>query len=179
MPAQPSILNFFRAFRGHWFEAMSGAFSVPFAALAAFTEGYAQIIFVVLAASAGGFAAYRLWSFERQKVCDLKEQIRPRLKFERLIGSVDPASYDIELRNDGSEHLSNCLVRVEDLDITDGKAIKPKPQIVLRTKGQETRDHTGSFNLRPGERKALRLVYQSSGPNGFIALPHEDGSEFH
>jgi hypothetical protein len=74
---QPSIRGFVAAFRGEWFAAMSGGFSVPFVFLAAFVDNkYGQLILLSLAFSGAWFAAYRLWKAEREKVIsyDCKKQ---------------------------------------------------------------------------------------------------------
>jgi hypothetical protein len=86
---EPSFRSFIAAFRGHWLEAMSGAFSVPFAAAgvwasAAGANGYATASFVALAILGAWFAAYRLWSVERNKVAELdvgarREAVRLRI----------------------------------------------------------------------------------------------------
>ena len=67
MQAPPSLRNFISAFHGHWFEAMSGGVSVPFAILAVLLDNaYAKVILGLLAATAAGFAAYQAWAWEEK-----------------------------------------------------------------------------------------------------------------
>jgi hypothetical protein len=78
MPPKASPWSFVLAFRRHWFAAMGGGFSVPFTALAVFSNSkYAQGIFASLAFSATWFAAYRVWTVEREKVIDLEAKLGP------------------------------------------------------------------------------------------------------
>ena len=71
-----SIKDFLLAFRGQWFAAMSGGFSVPFTALAVFLDSkYQQIIFGCLAFAAVWYAAYTIWKIEREKVVSLEGEI--------------------------------------------------------------------------------------------------------
>jgi hypothetical protein len=77
---KPTLWNFIRAFREHWFAAISGCASVPFTALAAFLDAtWAQLLFAGLALTGAGFAAYRVWKPERQRVCDLEARLTPRI----------------------------------------------------------------------------------------------------
>src|SRR5882757_5744663 len=73
MDSQTSIRSFALAFRGQWFAAMSGGFSVPFTALAVFLDNkYQQIIFGCLAFAAVWYAVYTIWKIEREKVISLQ-----------------------------------------------------------------------------------------------------------
>jgi hypothetical protein len=70
------ILAFARALQTNWFAAMSGGFSVPFASLAVFSgDKYQQVIWGLLAFSSIGFASYRLFASEHQKVLNLQERL--------------------------------------------------------------------------------------------------------
>jgi hypothetical protein len=81
MDEKPSLWSFARAFREHWFAAMSGGFSVPFTALAVFLDNkYAQAIFGALAFLGAWFAAYTAWRSERQKRLALEEQLARRAR---------------------------------------------------------------------------------------------------
>jgi hypothetical protein len=72
--------SFAAAFREHWFAAMSGGASVPFAVLAAYLDNAsAKTLFVLAAATCSGFAAYRVWKPEREKVIELEERLAPKL----------------------------------------------------------------------------------------------------
>lgn len=76
-----NVRAFASAFRTHWFAAMSGGFSVPFTALSVIVDNkWTQFIFAFLAFSAVWVAAYRIWKPERERVLDLEERARPRLK---------------------------------------------------------------------------------------------------
>ncbi len=98
----PTIRNFLFAFRGHWFDAMSGAASVPFSAAAAFSaQTYQQIIFAVMAFACVWFAAYRIWAVEREKVIALDKEWQreaARLRSAELI------TEGVGLRNEALDH---------------------------------------------------------------------------
>jgi hypothetical protein len=65
---EPSIWAFIAAFRGHWFAAMSGGFSVPFAFASALAgDKYVQSVLLVLAFCGAWVAAYRIWKVERER----------------------------------------------------------------------------------------------------------------
>jgi hypothetical protein len=69
MGDRPAFFEFVRAFRAHWFAAMSGGLSVPFAGLAVWVDSkYAQAIFAALAFAAVWFAAFQVWNAEHKKV---------------------------------------------------------------------------------------------------------------
>ncbi len=75
------ILKFALAFRDHWFAAMSGSFSVPFAFAAVWFDNiYAKIIFGGLAFGGAWSAAYRIWKSEREKVIKLEDAFTERDK---------------------------------------------------------------------------------------------------
>lgn len=80
------VRAFFAAFRGEWFAVMSGAFSVPFAALGAFVEGEAKAIFIALAFLGSWYAAFRIFSSEHAKaqglevkILELESHLKPKL----------------------------------------------------------------------------------------------------
>src|ERR1041384_4146349 len=89
---EPTFRNFIAAFRNHWLEAMSGAFSVPFAVLAWRTDDVLQkTIFGAMAATAFIFASYRVWAFERQarnaaelRIAELESQYPHSLRLETV-----------------------------------------------------------------------------------------------
>ncbi|PYX16847.1 MAG: hypothetical protein DMG84_05980 [Acidobacteria bacterium] len=67
-PPEPDIrlLTYLRAFFGDWLTGMSGPLSVPFAALAVWSQQREQkIIWGCLAAVAAMFGSYRVWRKER------------------------------------------------------------------------------------------------------------------
>lgn len=82
MDKPPSIWSFTLSFRKHLFAAMSGGFSIPFVAVAAWVDNiYAKVIFVALAFASAWFAAYMIWKGERGRVVELEEKLRPKLKW--------------------------------------------------------------------------------------------------
>jgi hypothetical protein len=182
MEKNSSPWAFILAFREQWFAAMSGGVSVPFAALAAFTDDkWAQIIFGVLAFTAVWFAAYRIWKVEHEKSLALSELMKPKLKFLKLNRDPKDSGFEIEIQNTGGEHLNNCLVKIENAAVTKGSAISSAHlPMTLLTRGQADRGDSGSFNLRPGEVKPISFIYQANMPSGWAALDYEGGSRiFH
>lgn len=86
MHGNPTFAAFLATFRRHWFAAMSGSFSVPFAAAAVYLENkYAQGVFAALAFSATWFAAYSVWRTERKKVIDLEGSVTELFEAEQTI----------------------------------------------------------------------------------------------
>ena len=113
MGKKSSIWGFVSAFREHWFAAMSGGFSVPFAFAAALADNkYIQIILLALAFSGAWFAAYQIWKAEHEKVLALEEKVRPKLKvsYDKSDLSCDG---EVEF-NDGTK--SRCVrLKVENI----------------------------------------------------------------
>jgi hypothetical protein len=172
-----SVGSFVGAFRKQWFAAMSGGLSVPFALLSVLLDSkWAQVIFGTLAFCGVWFAAYRMWKIEREENVAFKELVRPKIEFVGL-NRHDDTGFEIEIRNAGSEHLSNCLVKIENAEVTAGSAISSTHlPMTLITRGQQRRGDTGSFNLRPGEIKPLSFIYRANMPSGWPALDYEGGS---
>jgi hypothetical protein len=80
MDLHPNPFAFVCAFRKHLFAVMSGGASVPFVALAAYSESkWEQVSFVVLAVMSCWITAYQLWKIEREKVCSLQERLSPKI----------------------------------------------------------------------------------------------------
>jgi hypothetical protein len=78
---QPSsVTAFLKSFNGRWLAIMSGAFSVPFAALSAYNDSYVKIIFQALAFLSLFIAAYQLWKEERSERIALEERLTPKIK---------------------------------------------------------------------------------------------------
>jgi hypothetical protein len=104
--------SFALAFRPHWLAAMSGGFSVPFVALAAYLDsGYAKVIFAALAFCSAWFAAYTVWKFERAaawvlraRVTALEERLRPKIKIISVSDEYDPVNimqkFQLAIKND-------------------------------------------------------------------------------
>jgi hypothetical protein len=126
------------------------------------------------------FGQFRVWQTAIREIGALKEAMRPKLEFTKLIDvqALNPSGlqYDIEIKNAGSEPLDKCLVKVEKIDVTDGPALRDQLPVVLRTLGQIQGERKGSFNLRPGECKPVSLVFPSgNGQDRCITIGHESG----
>ncbi|MBB5046095.1 hypothetical protein HNR60_000837 [Rhodopseudomonas rhenobacensis] len=87
MTARPSALAFLKAFWADWGERMSGPASVPLMIAALFIpDRYVAIGTGVLGIACGIFAAYRVWSNERNRVLDL-EKIS-RVDLQRMLNGM-------------------------------------------------------------------------------------------
>lgn len=80
-----NLWAFTKAFREHWWAAMSGGFSIPFAAASAYfgavnQNRWAAVAFAALAFGAVWFAAYIIWRTEYERVLELRVKIAPRLE---------------------------------------------------------------------------------------------------
>jgi hypothetical protein len=85
---------FTKALRADWFAAMSGGFSVPFAAMGVFADPkYQPQIWWALAGLAFGFAAYRLWRAEFDKVVSLEKQLNGEQHFARDVNLSEAVAY--------------------------------------------------------------------------------------
>lgn len=81
MTARPSVLAFLKAFWADWGERMSGPASVPLMIAALFIPNRCVAIGTgVLGVACGIFAAYRVWSNERDRVLDLEKISRADLQ---------------------------------------------------------------------------------------------------
>jgi hypothetical protein len=75
-----SPMEFTRAFRFTWFDAMSGGASVPFMVLAAWLDSsWGKAICAALAFACGWLAAYRVWKREKENALGLEERLSPRI----------------------------------------------------------------------------------------------------
>jgi hypothetical protein len=89
---QPSFRNFIAAFRGHWLEAMSGSFSVPFAIGAVFVSSdAAKIVMLAMAFGGAWWAAYTVWAAERRarntadsRIAQLESEYPHSLRFAAI-----------------------------------------------------------------------------------------------
>jgi hypothetical protein len=78
--------DFFLAFREHWFAAMSGGVSVPFAIWSALADStWAHLTLAACALTCAWFAAFRVWKLERERVLNLEERLSPKIDV-----SLDP-----------------------------------------------------------------------------------------
>jgi hypothetical protein len=95
---EPTFRNFIAAFRGHWLEAMSGGFSVPFTALAVYSsQTYQQAIFALLALAGIWFAAFRIWAVERKARNDAEDRAQ-QLESE-YIRALNLAAVNLTVHN--------------------------------------------------------------------------------
>jgi hypothetical protein len=82
-------LNFLRAFRHHWFAAMSGGFSVPFAALAALLENWpARVGFAGLAVASALYTAFRIWCADCEGLIRAQAELDRRADARQLLGDI-------------------------------------------------------------------------------------------
>jgi hypothetical protein len=131
-------------FAKHWLAVMSGAFSVPFGALAVFADTrFGQIIWVCLAIGAAWLAAYQVWKVERERVLNLEEELRPKITLVNATAALPPQGMDrileIEIRNDSGEELNNCLAKIVGI-------------LVIRRSGSSGHDEDDMSNLRTRDR---------------------------
>lgn len=75
-----SLRGFAKAFGAKWFALMSGGASVPFAIAALVLEGWQSILTGVLACICAFTGAYLVWRPERQKVVELTERLRRKIR---------------------------------------------------------------------------------------------------
>jgi hypothetical protein len=179
-------------FRRHWLAVMSGAFSVPFGALAVFSDTkFGQIIWVCLAIAAAWLAAYQVWKVEREQVLKLEEQLRPKITLVNATAALPPQGMDrvleIEIRNDSGEELNNCLAKVVGIrairrsgasrhDEDDMSSIYlPHLPLALRTTRNFERGGGGPFHLRAGETKKIQIASRSDGTDSALQIFYEDG----
>jgi hypothetical protein len=94
MVDKAALWSFAGVLRQHWFAAMSGGFSVPFtAAMVYFDSKYTQVIFGFLALVSLGFAAYRIWKSEHDKVVALEGSSKNGRKFDRNVSVSEAIGY--------------------------------------------------------------------------------------
>jgi hypothetical protein len=189
-----NLKAFALALRAQWFAAMSGGFSVPFAAAAVFVDSkFGQLIFGALALGAAWLAAYRIWKAERERVLTLEEHLRPKIKLLAVHQSIaDYADFrrvaEIEIQNDSGEELSNCLVKVTNISVTciagrDGEERREDASAVhgydlpaaLQTARNVARDGGGPFQLRAGETRKISLCSRPDGDRTPLFIHYEPG----
>ena len=80
MSKPASLREFALAFRRHWFAAMSSGVGVPFAIMAVFVDiAWGKALLAALAITAVAFAAYRVWSWERENWIEAEAKLGQRL----------------------------------------------------------------------------------------------------
>ena len=89
-------------------------------------------------------------------------ETHPRLTIPRLIAKPRRQGYQIEVENAGADHLENCLVKVTSIEGVN-RIYEVLMPLVLMTGGQANGGDSGSFNLRPGERKPVGLITEAHG----------------
>lgn len=177
----PSPKEFAYVVWHEWAALMSGAFSVPFAALAVFANSiYQQLIWLVAALLAAAACAYFIWREERKKVIALQERLAPKLKlqfdggglfeYEALITyhedwSKEPAQYTtyrcyrFTVTNDGHEDLKSCKAQVKSAVSDSGETIVGIPFSLRQSRlGKRPTNTAESFVLRLGETKFVDVV---------------------
>ena len=100
---------------------MSGAFSVPFAALTVFVKStYARIIWGLMAVAALLFSAFLIWARERKTVIELREKISPKIQvnYDRnepscnaVVSFTDGTRsrcVRLEVQNSGTSRIERC-----------------------------------------------------------------------
>jgi hypothetical protein len=126
--------SFVKAFRHHWFTALSGCFSVPFTVLTVYSgDKYAQSIFGVLAFSSFAYSSYQVWKVEREaigKLSDdistLEERLRPKIelrfdhKDDNCLHSLDGRMFaHLFVYNLGELGIPECEVMLEEVMMAD------------------------------------------------------------
>ena len=157
----------------------AGVYLASFTGAAGMTTGYpildaflaAFIAFLITWVVAFVIRAYRaapaLFYEQKERADRLEERLRPKLE---IIGMDDTAQnadgshqiYKLKKRNSGGEQLRDCLVKLDAIRSINGHEHHelyghiPTP-FALRTEWQEKEDRSGSFNMRLGESKSVRI----------------------
>jgi hypothetical protein len=170
--------DFVDTFRAHWLAAMSGGLSVPFALVTAFVDNApAKILFGALAFIGTWFAAYKIWSQERERIIKLEEELRPKIKilgiYEQFNSSNAERVFGLEVKNDSGAEIPNCLAKVTNISLfkidLDGRlldystAYRRDLPLALRTARNIDRDGGGPFHLRPEETKRIPICTRQDG----------------
>jgi hypothetical protein len=143
---------------------MSGIFSVPFVALAAFNVASMPALWIVMAVLAPSPSAYVLWKNERERVVQLENAANPRVRIE--FGKGEPFAYTAKGRsgadfrcyrfrvtNVGLTPLGSCKAQI-------GKSFNDAGDQIVGILFSLQRSHSGTetFPLRPDEEKFVDLV---------------------
>ena len=113
---RPTIGEFIYVIWRHWGPLMSGAFSVPFAALAVFVDSaYGRFLWGLMAIAAFLTSSYLIWARERKTVIELREAIRPKIRV--VYDENEPSCNSIISFSDGTK--SRCIrLKVENTGTT-------------------------------------------------------------
>jgi hypothetical protein len=191
MNTKPSLWSFAAAFRAHWFAAMSGGFSVPFTFATALVDStLVKGILLTLAFCGAWFAAYAIWKFEREKVIDLEEKLRPKIKVvgihERRNSLNAERTFELEIKNDSEDELANCLAKVTAISVfkinLDGKQIdysapyRRDLPLGLKTARNLDHDGEGPFHLRAHETKKVLIFSRQDGIGKDLRINFESGA---
>jgi hypothetical protein len=157
----PTFRNFIAAFRGHWLEAMSGGFSVPFAFAAwRADDAIGKLIFGLMAFLALGWAAYRIWGIERTARNAAEDFAVPKIGLLQVRERREKPTHDsviqtftLVVRNNGLLALSNCLAKVDQIEGGPEKFATT----ALKTYHHAHTPGPSIFNLRGGETKEVIL----------------------
>jgi len=157
-----SVRNFLKAFGQHLGAGMTGGLSLLSTIAMLYFEDnkYAQPVFACLAIAAAGFAAFRIWKPEREKVCELEERLRQKieLRFDRS----DSRCFHLF---QGGQHAHLIVYNGSEFGV-------PQCQVMLES--VELADANGKFKRVEKYRAALTLAW--SGFNDYrkyapITLP--------
>jgi hypothetical protein len=101
----PTVGEFFRAIWQDWAALMSGAFSVPFSALAVFSDSsLSKLIWGATALSALIIMLFLIWAKERKRIVLLETRLHPNfaISFNQEKGGIVPAKERTELHSMGA-----------------------------------------------------------------------------
>jgi hypothetical protein len=132
MATTPTVGGFLQIIWDDWRTLVSGGFSVPFTAIAVFSDSrYASLIWVVLALTALMFMTYWVLAREASRAGELEERLRPRInvRYDENISPCKSESsftdglkaecFRLEVENIGEDTIENCeghLVEVRNIN---------------------------------------------------------------
>ena len=176
MSKPASLREFALAFRRHWFAAMSSGVGVPFAIMAVFVDiAWGQGAAGALAITAVAFAAYRVWSWERENWIEAEAKLRQRLSVsfipeKEFYETTEPEhasgpalrTFRVSVKNDGPVTLEHCSERLESLIDANGintRAGQRRFRQMLDQPISAPGWHKQDFILAPGR------IFGVPGPN--------------
>jgi hypothetical protein len=188
MERKPTLREFLLVIWRNWGPLMSGVFSVPFAALAVFTEStYARAIWAVMAILAFMASAYMIWARERGTVVDLQEKLRPKLKpsFDvadarckrpntMIGGRVRCDWYRIKVDAENSTNVRGCQGRLTLIKRGDDVILSGENPVLPFAPG-ENADSTAK-TIHPGIPEFLDFLFITDDNQVVPALPRGIGA---
>jgi hypothetical protein len=135
------------------------------------------------------FAAYTIWKHERERVIDLEEKLRPKIKVlsicEQLNSLNAERTFELEIKNDSEDELTNCLAKITAISIfkknpggiqLDYSApYREKLPVALRTTRNVERGGGAPFHLRARETKRIPVCTRQDGPGKELQINCEPG----